>query len=384
MNNIGLTDSLKRHKTPFYFYDMELLDRTLELFSSLLSEYGYSAHFALKANDRLRILERIRKSGLGADCVSGNEVALALKTGFSPESIVFAGVGKSDSEIRLALKSDIFCFNCESLPEIEVIDGIAGRLGRKAGIALRINPDVDAHTHRFISTGRKEDKFGLSLSSLDEVLDRVTGFNNIELKGLHFHIGSQITEIPVFGDLCRKVNAIQKRVSEKGLKVQNINLGGGLGVDYTEPDSNPVAQFREYFDIIRHSLTPLPGQNVHLEPGRSIVAQCGSLISRVLYVKEGDSRKFLILDAGMNDLIRPALYGAWHKVENLTSSGRCERYDVVGPICESSDCWGKGLSLPRSVRGDLIAIRSAGAYGQVMAMRYNRRTLAREYYSDTI
>ena len=384
MNHIILPDSLKKKPTPFYYYDMELLDDTLKFYTSLLYEYGFTAHFALKANDRPRILDRIREYGLGADCVSGNEVSLALKRGFSPDSIVFAGVGKSDREIRLALKADILCFNCESLPEIEVVNGIAGRVGAKARIALRINPDVDAHTHRFISTGRKEDKFGISLSSIDEVIDKINKSNNLELIGLHFHIGSQITDFSIFAKLCSKVNDIQSALLDKGVRIDNLNLGGGLGIDYSDPDGHPVAPFREFFETIRRNLHPLPGQKVHFEPGRSIVAQSGNLISKVLFVKEGDSKKFLILDAGMNDLIRPALYGAYHRIENLSSAGKKERYDVVGPVCESSDCWGKGRLLPRSTRGDLIAIRSTGAYGQVMAMRYNAKPFAKEYYSDLL
>ncbi len=382
MYHIILPDSLKNKQTPFYYYDMELLQNTLKLYTSLLDEYGFTAHFALKANDRPRILDKIREFGLGADCVSGNEVSLALKRGFSPESIVFAGVGKSDREIRLALKAGIFCFNCESLPEIEIVNGIAGRVGAKARIALRVNPDVDAHTHRFITTGRKEDKFGISLSSLDEVIDKVNRLNNLELTGLHFHIGSQITDFQIFAKLCSRVNDIQSALWDKGVRIANLNLGGGLGIDYSDPDGHPVAPFREFFETIRHNLHPLPGQKVHFEPGRSIIAQSGNLISKVLFVKEGDSKKFLILDAGMNDLIRPALYGAYHRIENLSSTGKKERYDIVGPVCESSDCWGKGRILPHSARGDIIAIRSAGAYGQVMAMRYNGKRPAREYYSD--
>ena len=371
-----------RIRTPFYYYDMELLESTLKLFRELLDEYGYTGHFALKSNDRKRILETVRKYGLGADCVSGDEVSLALNCGFPSDSIVFAGVGKSDREIVTALKSGIFCFNCESIPELEVIDSLASKLRVTANVALRINPEVDAHTLSNISTGRKEDKFGISLASIDKAIDKVKYAKNLKLIGLHFHVGSQIEDMEVFATLCRRINEIQVRLSGRGITVSDINVGGGLGVDYRNPDSNPIPPFREYFETIRRNLILLPGQKLHLEPGRSIVAQCGSLISRVLYLKEGSNRNFLVLDAGMNDLVRPALYGSYHKIENLTSKGNCERYDVVGPVCESSDCWGKGRILPRSSRGDLMAIRSAGAYGQVMAMRYNARPLAKEYYSD--
>lgn len=373
-----------RIRTPFYYYDMELLESTLNLFRELLDEYGYTGHFALKSNDRKRILETVRKYGLGADCVSGDEVSLALNCGFPSDSIVFAGVGKSDREIVTALKSGIFCFNCESIPELEVIDSLASKLRVTANVALRINPEVDAHTLSNISTGRKEDKFGISLASIDKAIDKVKYAKNLKLIGLHFHIGSQIEDMEVFATLCRRINEIQVRLSGRGITVSDINVGGGLGVDYRNPDSNPIPPFREYFETIHRNLILLPGQKLHLEPGRSIVAQCGSLISRVLYLKEGSNRNFLVLDAGMNDLVRPALYGSYHKIENLTSKENCERYDVVGPVCESSDCWGKGRILPRSSRGDLMAIRSAGAYGQVMAMRYNARPLAKEYYSDQL
>ena len=378
------TERFKTIETPFYYYDMELLRETLKRYTDELKKYNYHAHYALKANANVRVLSLIKDFGLGADCVSGNEVSLALKTGFSPDKVVYAGVGKSDKEIKTALEGGIFCFNCESVPEIEVINSIAESMGKKVGIALRINPDIDAHTHKYISTGRSQDKFGISPWMFDEVLATIKKSSNINLIGLHFHVGSQITDLNVFSMLCKRVNEIQKWFIERGIFIENINLGGGLGIDYVNPDENPISDFKNYFSIINSNLIVYPGQKIHFEPGRTIVAQCGSLISRVLYVKMGKGKKFAILDAGMNDLIRPALYQASHRIDNLTSKGRVMRYDVVGPVCESSDRFGKNLLLPQTKRGDLVAIRSAGAYGQVMAMRYNQKDIAPEYFSENI
>lgn len=371
-------------ETPFYYYDMELLNRTLNLYTTLIKKYNYSAHYALKANANDRILSVIRQAGLGADCVSGNEVSLAVKAGFTPDKIVYAGVGKSDKEIKTALKAGIFSFNCESVPEIRIINDLAAASGKKARIALRINPDIDAHTHRYISTGRKEDKFGISPWMFEQVLALIKDCKNIELVGLHFHVGSQILDLNVFQMLCHKIEELQQWFTDREVKIRNLNLGGGLGVDYEHPDENPVADFERYFEIVNKYLVVRPGQRVHFEPGRAIVAQCGHLISRVLYVKMGQRKKFVILDAGMNDLIRPALYQAHHAIENLTSRKRMMRYDVVGPVCESSDKFGKNILLPQTQRGDLIALHTAGAYGQVMGMRYNQRDLAPAWYSDEL
>ncbi len=371
-------------QTPFYYYDIELLNKTLDEYTSLINKYNYHAHYALKANADPRILSIIQKAGLGADCVSGNEVALAIKSGFSPDKVVYAGVGKSDKEIKTALKAGIFSFNCESVPEIKIINDFAASMGKKARISLRVNPDIDAHTHKYISTGRKEDKFGISPWMFESVAELFKTCKNIELVGLHFHVGSQITDLGVFKLLCEKVAELQQWFTDRDIFIPNLNLGGGLGVDYVNPNENPIANFKDYFEIINKNLVVKPGQNVHFEPGRAIVAQCGHLISRVLYVKIGQRKKFAILDAGMNDLIRPALYQAHHAIENLTSEKRKMRYDVVGPVCESSDKFATNIMLPQTQRGDIIAIHTAGAYGQVMGMRYNQRDLAKAYYSDEI
>ena len=367
-------------QTPHYFYDTGLLDYTLDIVQQAALPCNYRVHYAVKANANPVLLRHISHRGLGADCVSGNEIRRALECGFAASDIVYAGVGKTDREIEYALRQGIYCFNCESLPEIEVIDGIAGRLGMKARIALRVNPNVDAHTHHYITTGIEENKFGIYLYDLRRVIAESLRLAHVELLGLHFHIGSQITDMTVFRGLCLRVNEILEGIRERGVNFSYINFGGGLGIDYQEPDEHPCADFKAYFNTFAEFFQPTPHLQVHFELGRSIVAQCGSLISTVLYVKEGKKRKFVVLDAGMNDLLRPALYQAYHKIENVTSRLPEEKYDVVGPVCESADCFGKDVTLPATRRGDMIAIRSCGAYGEAMASRYNLRDLAPAVY----
>ncbi len=388
MLDISRIEFFEKVETPFYFYDMDVLRRTVEKVAALSARYDIHTHYAVKANVEKRILEYISSKGLGADCVSGNEVAHAIQCGFPAEKTVFAGVGKSDREIAEAMKAGIWAFNCESLQEIFIINAMAERLGMRAGVSVRINPNVDAHTHQYITTGTYENKFGISEHEFLDVIAMLKRCNSLDFRGLHFHVGSQITDVEeVFGLVCERVNAIVAYFEKQGLKVENINLGGGLGVDYEEPDEHPYADFETWYRVINEKLDRGEGRKVHVEPGRSIVAQCASLISRVLFVKVGETKNFLVLDAGMNDLIRPALYGAYHKVENLSSRFRpnlpqSQLYDVVGPVCESSDVWGAGRLLPLSVRGDLMAIRSAGAYGRVMASRYNLKDFAPAVYSD--
>ena len=366
--------------------DTDMLQRTLDTVNSEASKYNnYHVHYAVKANACQPILKQIQASGLGCDCVSGGEVKACLEAGFDPKKIVFAGVGKADWEINVGLDADIFCFNVESIPELEVINELAGDKNMKARVALRINPNVDAHTHHYITTGLNENKFGISLQQMEKVIDHIKQLKNIELIGLHFHIGSQILEIDPFEALSIRVNEIQDLMEKNGINISVINVGGGLGVDYVEPDTNPVPEFDKYFATFNRYLNLRKGQQVHFELGRSIVCQCGSLITKVLYVKEGDNKKFVIVDAGMSDLIRPALYEAHHVIQNLSShSTKIETYDVVGPICESSDCFGKEEQLPTTHRGDLMALRSAGAYGQIMACQYNCRALPKDIYSKDI
>lgn len=377
-------NKLRELQTPFYFYNTDLLRDTLALIRSEADRYGFHVHYAVKANANHKILSIIRENGLGADCVSGGEIKASLAAGFPAKKIVFAGVGKADWEINLGLDNDIFCFNVESAAELEVINELAGAKNKVASVALRINPEVDAHTHAYITTGLKENKFGINLSQLDSVLDLFETLKNVKLIGLHFHIGSQITDLTSFQSLCSRVTEIQENMARRRILVENLNFGGGLGIDYHHPNHLPIPDFKEYFAIFHKHMKLRPEQQVHFEPGRSVVGQCGTLITKVLYVKEGASKNFAIVDAGFTELIRPALYQAYHRIENLTSEEAEEVYDVVGPICESSDSFGKSVDLNKVRRGDLIALRSAGAYGEIMASQYNCRQLPKAYFSDTL
>lgn len=399
-----IINKFKNIPTPFYYYDVEVLKQTLDLLKKESDKYGFIVHYATKANANNKVLDIIRSYGLGADCVSGNEIKKAIECKFNPNHIVFAGVGKSDAEINIALDHSIFCFNCESLQEMEVINELAKAKGTIASIALRINPNVNANTHKYITTGLEENKFGINLWELDNVIAALKDLKNLKLIGLHFHIGSQITDIGSFKTLCIRVNEIQSWFVSHKINIENINVGGGWGVDYHEPDKNRYLDFAAYFKLYNDFLELRPGQKVHFELGRAVVAQCGTLISRVLYIKKGVNTNFAILDAGMTELMRPALYQAYHKIENLskmengkgkmengdnTSSishlpSNIQKYDVVGPICESSDCFGKAVNLPETFRGDIIALRTAGAYGEVMSSAYNLRDRVKSFYSDEI
>jgi diaminopimelate decarboxylase len=386
----NLIAKFKNKETPFYYYDLELLKQTLDSVIKYSSKFDFHVHYALKANFNDRILEIIKDSGLGADCVSGNEVLKAIEKGFSADKIVFAGVGKSDKEILIALKEDIFAFNVESVQEIDVIASLAKSVNKKARIALRINPNVDAQTHHYITTGLDENKFGIKTWELNECIDIIRDNPNLELLGIHFHVGSQIVDMNVFKSLCVKVNELNNWFFERGFLLKVLNVGGGLGVNYHNPDSDLIPDFESYFEVFNKFLERKNGQEVHFELGRALVSQCGSLISRVLYVKKGIKKNFLILDAGMTELMRPALYQAYHKIERLEDDSLANqeiellKYDIVGPICESSDCFAKEVDLPETSRNDLFAIRTAGAYGEVMASRYNLRDEIRYVYSDEL
>lgn len=372
--------------TPFYYYDTALLQSTLDAIRSEIAQYpNYHVHYAMKANANPLLLKIIQQAGFGADCVSGGEVQTAIDAGFSTDKIVYAGVGKSDREILLALQHNIFCFNVESIPELQVINELAIREGQLARVCLRINPDVEAHTHTHIITGMAENKFGIALSDMMKVIELANSLSNIRFLGLHFHIGSQITNMQDYVTLCQRINEIQHLLSKQGINPTIINVGGGLGIDYQAPEKYPIADFKAYFQVFAKHLHLRSDQSLHFELGRSIVAQCGSLITKVLYIKQTATKQFAIVDAGMTELIRPALYQAKHKIVNLTSqTDNMEKYDVVGPICESSDVFDKDIILPTTVRGDILAIRSAGAYGETMASTYNCRPLPHSYTSDEI
>lgn len=372
-------------KTPFYYYDSELLRDTLSSLQKEIAKHdNYCMHYAIKANSNPKVLKIIAQYGFGADCVSGGEIRAAINAGVPASKIVYAGVGKSDWEINLGLNNDIFCFNVESLAELEVISDLASQRNKIANVAFRINPNVGAHTHANITTGLAENKFGIAMDALDSIMEESKSLKNINVIGLHFHIGSQILDMSDFIALCNRINDIQDKLEQQGIVLSNINVGGGLGINYEYPDKEPIPDFAGYFSTYAKHLRLRPEQKIHFELGRSIVGQCGSLITRVLYVKKGSYKKFAIVDAGMTDLIRPALYHAYHKIENLNNNDEMERYDVVGPICESSDVFGKDIELNKCHRGDIIAIRSAGAYGEVMASQYNCRELPKGYITEEL
>ena len=377
LNHCGFPmETLQQARTPFYYYDLDVLRKTLDEINRLTADGPFTVHYALKANGNPLIIKEIQARGIGADLVSGGEIQAALDAGVPASMMTFSGVGKADWEISLGLSHDIGCFNVESVPELDVINQIAGEMNKQANVAIRVNPDIDAHTHKYITTGTADNKFGIGIEALDQVVKHAISLENINLHGLHFHIGSQITLMKPYEMLCETINDLLDKFDSKGIHFDSINVGGGLGIDYAHPDEHPLPDLERYFDTFKRLLRLRAGQQLHFELGRSIVGQCGSLICRVLYVKESRNKKFVILDAGMTDLIRPALYEAQHKIQNLTSRHeQIETYDVVGPVCESSDVFAHDCALPVTQRGDLIAIRSAGAYGESMASTYNMRSL---------
>lgn len=371
--------------TPFYYYDTELLRNTLAAIKAEVRKHrNYIVHYAIKANANSKLLNIIHEAGLGADCVSGGEIKAALMAGFPTSEIVYAGVGKSDWEINLGLDNDIFCFNVESIPELEIINELAGTKAKLANVAFRINPDVGAHTHSNITTGLAENKFGIAMRDMEDIIYRALHMEHIKFIGLHFHIGSQILDMTDFIELCKRINELQDQLENHGISIKHINVGGGLGIDYEHPDEVSIPNFKTYFDTYANYLKLRPGQQLHFELGRAIVGQCGSLITRTLYVKQGATKQFIIVDAGMTELIRPALYQAHHKIENIGSNKPAEIYDVVGPICETSDVFAKDTHMSKTCRGDLLAIRSTGAYGEIMASQYNCRQLPQSYTTEEL
>ena len=376
-------DILQQSRTPFYYYDMDVLHQTLEEIKRHSADMNCVVHYALKANNNFNIISEIANHGLGADLVSGNEIKAAIEAGFPAHEMVFSGVGKTDWEIKLGLEKGIGCFNVESIPELDVINQLAAEMGKTAPIAIRVNPDIDAHTHKYITTGTADNKFGIGIESLLPVVRHALELPHIHLKGLHFHIGSQITQMQPFVMLCQTINELQDQYEQHGIQFEIINVGGGLGIDYDDPDTHLIPDFKSYFGTFKQHLNIRSNQLIHFELGRTIVGQCGSLITRVVFVKENRNKKFIIVDAGMTDLIRPSLYGAYHKIENLTAGQTeiMEKYDVVGPVCESTDVFAHGRELPLTKRGDLLAVLSAGAYGQSMASTYNMRDLPNSLFS---
>ena len=376
-------EKFKLKETPFYYYDSALLRQTLRAINDEVGRHdNWHVHYAVKANANPKVLNIIREAGLGVDCVSGGEIETVLNAGFSASKIVFAGVGKSDWEINIGLDAGIFCFNVESIPELEVINELAAAKGKVANVAFRLNPNVGAHTHANITTGLAENKFGIAMADMVSIIEHARELKNVSVAGLHFHIGSQILDMGDFDALCNRINDLQDELDRHHIRLTHINVGGGLGVDYQHPNRVSMPDFKAYFDTYARKLKLRQGQTLHFELGRAVVAQCGSLITRTLYVKEGAFKKFAIVDAGFTDLIRPALYQAYHKIENITSDMPNSTYDVVGPICESTDVFAKAIDLNEVKRGDLLAIRSAGAYGEIMASQYNCRRLPKGYITE--
>lgn len=378
-------DRLSGIDTPFYLYDLDLLRQTLESATSVAARYGYKIHYAIKANYDPRVLAIIREYGLGVDTASGNEIRCAIEAGFDPHNIVYAGVGKRDSELRYAISQDIFAINCESIEELEVLSTLAVEAGKTVDVALRVNPDIDPKTNKCIDTGQADSKFGIPYEDLLARAEEIRALPNFNIKGMHLHIGSQIRELHVFEYLCDKVNVIADSLTALGFDFKFLDVGGGLGINYDFPENEPVPNFASVFSIINSHLNAA-GREVHFEFGRAIVAQCAELITSVLYNKTtATGRKLVIVDASMTELIRPMLYGAYHNIENITSeSGERERYTIVGTACESTDVFDEGITMPVTRRGDLLSIKSAGAYGQSMASRYNLHDLPRSIYSDEL
>ena len=378
-------DKFQEIQTPFYYYDTAVLRKTLKTINEEAGKHeNFEVHYAVKANANPKVLNIICQAGLGADCVSGGEIQAATNAGFPASKIVYAGVGKSDWEINLGLEKGIFCFNVESIPELEVINELAEKQGKVAQVCFRINPNVGAHTHANITTGLAENKFGIAMEDMENVIEEAAQMKNIKFLGLHFHIGSQILDMGDFEALCNRINELQDQLESHHIIVKNINVGGGLGIDYNHPNRVPIPDFKAYFDTYAKFLKLREGQKLHFELGRAVVGQMGSLITKVLYVKQGTAKQFAIVDAGMTDLIRPALYQAYHKIENIPSNEPEETYDVVGPICESSDVFAKAIDINKTHRGDLIALRSAGAYGEIMASQYNCRQLPKGYITEDL
>ena len=356
-----IASKLGAYETPFYLYDMALLRQTLESVVYESKRYGYHLHYAIKANYDDRILATIREYGLGIDCASGNELQKAIEAGFDPKTIVYAGVGKKDKELRYAIEQQILAINVESLEELYLLDRLSAEAGRITDVALRINPDIDPKTNHCIDTGQADSKFGISYEEILEHTEELKALKNL------------------------KLNLIVENLERLGFSFRFVDVGGGLGVNYDVPENEPIPNFASLFAII-HNHLKVGDREVHFEFGRAIVAECGELITRVLFNKTtATGRRLLIVDASMTELIRPALYGSYHNIENITSESELpKKYTVVGTACESTDVFQENVSLKVSKRGDLIAIKSAGAYGMSMASRYNLHDLPGAVYSDQI
>jgi diaminopimelate decarboxylase len=367
---VSIKEIAARVGTPFYLYSHATLSHHMQVFTSAFSSVPHVVCFSIKANSNLAVLKTFVTQGSGFDIVSGGELFRALKVGCNPKKIVYSGVGKKENEIEEALEAGILMFNVESSQELETIDRIAGRLGKKAGIAIRVNPDVDPQTHPYISTGMKKAKFGINIAKALEDYRRAAAMPNLEVIGVDCHIGSQLTKISPFVDAIKKVRELVKTLRKEGFAIRYLDLGGGLGITYKDEIPPSPADYAEAI------IEATRGLDVTLifEPGRVIVGNAGILVSKVLYVKKGEAKNFVIIDGAMNDLARPALYGSYQGIRPVDRSvtGTIVA-DVVGPICESGDFLAQDREMPAFRQGDLIAITSAGAYGFTMSSNYNSR-----------
>lgn len=373
--DVDLTQLAEKVGTPFYCYSSATLARHYRVFADAFPK-GTLIAYSVKANGNLGVLRTLAELGAGADVVSGGELKKALKAGIPANRIVFSGVGKTRAEMTLGLDAGIHQFNVESEPELVALNGVAKDLGKRAPITIRINPDVDAKTHAKITTGTSENKFGIPWSRARAAYTLAASLPSLEIVGVDMHIGSQITELSPFEAAFARVADLVKTLRADGHSIRRIDLGGGLGVPYAPTDPAPPAP-ELYGAAVSRAVADL-GCDLILEPGRLIAANAGVLVSRVTYVKQGEAKKFLILDAGMNDLIRPAMYDAHHEIVSVREAPNSAVYDVVGPVCESSDLFGANRRLPELKEGDLVALLTAGAYGAVMASAYNARPPAAE------
>ncbi|WP_366655053.1 diaminopimelate decarboxylase [Fodinicurvata sp. EGI_FJ10296] len=369
--------------TPAYVYSRQALIANYRNYADALDRLSVRICYALKANDALAVIGTLAAEGAGADVVSAGELRRAMAAGISPSAIIFSGVGKSRDDIRLALEVGIGQINVESIPELHAIANVAAKLGKRAPIAIRVNPDVDAGTHDKITTGRKENKFGIDIDRAPSVFADAAAFDHVDPIGVAVHIGSQLTSLAPFEAAYGRVAELVRTLRNDGIPLTSIDLGGGMGIDY---QGEAIPEMRDYAALIERTVGGL-GCHLTIEPGRSIAGPAGVLLATTLYIKEGDSRRFAILDAGMNDLIRPALYEAWHDIQPIRepdgdAPDRDQTYDVVGPICESGDTFARHRRLGPLASGDLVAFRHAGAYGAVMASRYNARPGAVEVLVD--
>lgn len=377
---VAIADIIKAHGTPAYIYSRATLERHWHAFDNAFGEHPHLICFAVKSNSNIALLNVMAKLGSGFDIVSQGELERVLAAGGDASKVVFSGVAKSYSEIARALEVGVRCFNVESIPELHRINEVAGKMGKVAPISLRVNPDVDAKTHPYISTGLKENKFGVSVQQAREVYRLAKSLPNVKITGMDCHIGSQLTELQPFLDATDRLIVLMEQIKEDGIELHHLDLGGGLGVPYhCEQPPHPT----EYAKALLEKLRAYPNLEIILEPGRAISANAGILVTKVEYLKSNEDRNFAIVDTGMNDMIRPALYEAYMEITEVDQSLNREAsvYDVVGPICETSDFLGKARTLSVA-EGDYIAMRSAGAYGAAMSSTYNSRPQAVEILVD--